>query len=77
MTTKTRTIETRKYARPLKMVNAMFYCPKLEKNVSVRSEELEWDFGEDDCELCGSHGHLAVEFKCKCGGTHRVELRDW
>jgi len=54
-----------------------FYCPNKKRVVRIEEENVEWDFGEADCELCGSHGHLRVNFKCKCGKRHKVELQGW
>ena len=39
----------------------------------------EHDFYQDSssCELCGSHGYLSVDVKCRCGKTHEIEIKSW
>ena len=33
---------------------------------------------EEDCELCGSHGNIEMEFKCKdCGKHHAMKIKEW
>ena len=57
--------------------NILVYCPKLEKNVTVASESLSWRGYKADCDMCGSHGGVEVDFQCKCGGNHKIELNVW
>lgn len=76
--TKTKTVETLKLTRKsLKMVNALFTCPNLGKNVTIAFSDLEWDHDSADCDLCGSHGHLEVSFKCQCGKNHSLRISEW
>lgn len=53
------------------------YCEKLHKEVFVDIKDCCWFGGESECELCGSHGNVSVDFKCECGKSHEVELRSW
>lgn len=77
ITTETKTVETRTFAKPFTMVNATFFCPDLGENVEIKFDELEWDYDSADCELCGSHGHLEVSFKCRCGKNHSLRISEW
>lgn len=59
------------------MKKASFYCPKLKKQVSIPFASMMFTSGENECELCGSHGHASVQYRCKCGKSHTVELHSW
>ena len=53
-----------------------FYCRKSGRQ-SVEVSRHAFSFGEQECEMCGSHGHLNVDVKCGCGKTHNIELKSW
>jgi len=53
------------------------YCEKLDKEVMIDVKDCYWNGGESECELCGSHGNVGVEFKCECGKNHEIELKSW
>jgi len=67
----------KKPAAKAEMKRALFFCPKLKKQVSVKFAEMYFSSSEHECELCGSHGHASVEYLCKCGAHHEVELHSW
>ena len=58
----------------------IFICnnllPTLEE-IHIPADKLYWNASAEECECCGSHGEVSVEFKCPCGHTHSVMLRDW
>jgi len=53
------------------------YCEKLDKEIMVDIKNCFWDSGQSECEVCGSHGNVSVDFKCECGKDHEVELKSW
>ena len=47
---------------------------KLDKNVKIDSEDLEWDCSSVE----GHHGHiLTCTDKCECGEYHSIEIERW
>ena len=57
-------------------INVEFTCRETGLQRTVVNAH-DFTFGEQECELCGSHGSLEVDIKCKCGKTHTVELKSW
>lgn len=46
-------------------------CGKQEVVVSA----YDFHYGEQECELCGSHGSLSVDIKCPhCGSSGEIEI---
>lgn len=38
----------------------------------------DFSAADDECDLCGSHGHISVTLKCpKCGEFFEVEIQTW
>lgn len=49
-------------------------CGKQEAEVSVH----DFSASDQECELCGSHGHISVDIKCpKCKSYSEIELQSW
>lgn len=59
-----------------KLVTLTFECPKVGE-VVIEAKEIFWQHADQECELCGSHGHVKAEFRCECGGRHTVEIESW
>jgi hypothetical protein len=53
------------------------YCPKLDQNVTINVKNIMAHGRSDDCEMCGSHGDVSIDVKCKCGKRHDIELHSW
>lgn len=53
------------------------YCEKLNKEITINIKDCYWKGIEQECETCGSHGRVSVEFKCECGERHEVDLNSW
>ena len=60
-----------------KIVSMKIFCSKLDKNVIVKFDDIDWEGGE--CE----HGYgkgdydgsVLGYFRCKCGELHEVKIR--
>lgn len=53
-------------------------CPKTSKEVLVKISEYDFNHSDQECELCGSHGEISVDYKCmECGESHEYEIRSW
>lgn len=50
-------------------------CPKGERPFLVEDFYV-WE-SSSECDLCGSHGTVSLEFKCPCGKSHEVEIKEW
>lgn len=55
----------------------VFHCPKLRRQVYVKLDQASFRTSTSECDLCGGHGQMYVEFTCKCGSSHEVQLKDW
>jgi hypothetical protein len=53
------------------------FCDKLNKNVRVDKDKCYFSGMSQDCECCGNHGEVKVNFDCECGGNHDLELSSW
>lgn len=62
----------------LKGVLVKYYCPYLDK-VLTKTIRPDWDMSCDSgsCDICGEHGFIEVDFKCKCGTLHTLQLKKW
>jgi len=55
-----------------------YICPYKNKIGIAVLNEYDFDFGSQDCDLCGSHGHLSIDVKCEhCRRHHEIDLRSW
>ena len=53
-----------------------FTCDGVGGGVAV--EACDFHSSESECDLCGSHGSMSVDFKCTvCGNYHTIELKEW
>jgi hypothetical protein len=53
-------------------------CPKTSKEVMIEISVYDIMHSEQECEICGSHGEISVDFKCpECGEFHEHEIRKW
>ncbi len=59
------------------LVSLVVFCEKLAREVTVKLEDAYFTSSENECELCGSHGSVVVSVGCKCGKTHKIEIRSW
>lgn len=55
----------------------IFFCEKLEKEVSVELSAVSFYAYDSECEMCGSHGEVSVRYMCECGKEHKVEINSW
>lgn len=67
-----------------KLLRCVFYCPHCKREVSVEYADgnhgdVEFTGHEYECDLCGSHGEVKVEFTCPvCKKTFEdIELESW
>jgi hypothetical protein len=61
--------------RVAQLQHIMVKCPTDGHN---RKVDLEYvDATDDDCEMCGSHGHVILNVLCSCGSAHEVCLTSW
>jgi hypothetical protein len=61
-----------------------FKCPNdiidrtEESSIEVKLSEYSISSRTQECEICGSHGDVTIEYKCPiCGETHKYELSSW
>lgn len=59
-----------------------YECPKTNQMVTKVIKniyDLELDYSSDDCELCGSHGHIAIDINncTSCKKHHEISVRSW
>jgi ribosomal protein S27E len=53
-------------------------CPVTGKEVDIKLSEYDISSTSQECEICGSHGDVTVNFKCtECNETHEHEIRSW
>jgi len=53
-------------------------CPVKNEEVTIQLTEYDIMATNQECELCGSHGDITVDFKCPlCGESHSHEIRGW
>ncbi len=57
--------------------SARIHCPKLGKVVTLPAGSLSWSAADDECDMCGSHGHVTMTVTCECGKYHDIELSSW
>lgn len=67
----------KKPKRKAELKSISIYCPNKKRIVSVPLVNLSWSADDSECEMCGSHGSVEVEFECKCGKSHSIELDSW
>ena len=54
----------------------IFLCDGSE--VIVKADDISILSHEEECDLCGSHGEVEVDFTCPlCGNYHEVKLLSW
>ena len=51
-------------------------CPKTKKKVDIPFNKVDLYVDADNCELCGGHIKVEIEFLCQCKEYHRIILRD-
>jgi len=55
-----------------------FTCPKTGGWVEQEIDRFDFSSFDDDCECCGSHGEMKVDFKCEsCDGSHEYFIQEW
>jgi rubrerythrin len=48
------------------------------KTKLVSEKDLIWGGSSDECDMCGSHGSVTVDFRCPiCGKNHTIEVDGW
>jgi hypothetical protein len=48
------------------------------KILTVPIEKLQFSYGESECDLCGSHGALEVNYLCEgCNKWREAQLKEW
>ena len=53
-------------------------CPKCGKETHDDIDSYDVSACVDDCEMCGSHGTVEIDFNCQyCGARAEYELKDW
>lgn len=53
-------------------------CPAVGTEVTIKLSEHDFYASEQDCEICGSHGEIKVNYKCTaCGQDHEHEIQGW
>jgi len=53
-----------------------FTCDGVGGGVTVNADDFH--SSESECDLCGSHGHMTVDFKCTvCKDYHTIEMKEW
>ena len=57
-----------------RLLRAIFYCPELGKEVEMSIADLDFNnaFTYED----GTINTLCVDFACKCGNWHEVEVKN-
>jgi predicted RNA-binding Zn-ribbon protein involved in translation (DUF1610 family) len=56
----------------------LFFCGHCNKNVAVKKNDLHWQGMSQDCDRCGNHGEVKVNFVCpKCNNRTEIELNSW
>jgi hypothetical protein len=59
-------------------VSMRFHCGNIDREVEVAVDGgLEFSGYEAECDMCGSHGDVSVEFACECGFRHSISLSSW
>jgi hypothetical protein len=59
-----------------KIISITFTCPV--KQEVVTTEEFNFSSHSDECDLCGSHGDIKVNFHCPlCDKYHEDILSEW
>lgn len=62
----------------LKGVIVKYYCPYLGKVLTKTIQpDYDLEYSSNECDICGSHGYVQVDFKCKCGNRHELSLKNW
>jgi len=59
-------------------IKVCFVCPTTQNEVT--QVVTNWDFTsyDNECECCGSHGEIRVDFKCEsCEESHEYYIREW
>lgn len=55
-----------------------FTCVKCEKVNTTSLENMSGYGDSSDCELCGSHGSVEINFHCaECGKYYTIEINSW
>ena len=53
-------------------------CHSTDEEVMIEVSVHDFHASDSECELCGSHGEISVDYKCPvCGQHHEYELQSW
>jgi len=53
-------------------------CPKDDSEVTIELSEHDIRSTSQECDMCGSHGDITIDFECPvCGEFHEHELKSW
>ena len=53
-------------------------CQQSGEHVEIDIKPSDINSSVSDCELCGSHGRIYIDFPCpQCKSYHEVELNEW
>lgn len=67
----------REKAASARLVALEVFCEKTGRNERIEIDAAYFTASDQECETCGSHGSIEVEFKCACGKGHTIEIRGW
>jgi hypothetical protein len=63
-------------AATAKILSVEAQCPK--GHVTQLGESVNVTGWEQDCELCGSHGGVELDFVCaECNKSYTIDLNSW
>lgn len=64
---------------PKEVVSIISYeCPQNGKPVFVPMKDVEVEYYDSPCDLCGSHGRCRIVVDCPaCGEEHHIYSKEW
>ena len=65
-------------AKEATLVSVRITCPKDGRKYTIKSDGVDPNGWEQDCDVCGSHGGVELVITCSgCGKEHVIELSGW
>lgn len=53
-------------------------CPKISKEILIKISKDDFNYSDQECEICGSHGEISIDYKCsECGEFHEYKINSW
>jgi hypothetical protein len=69
---------SRKHVHDVAGIFLKVKCHKTGADVLVELSQYDFHTSSQECDTCGSHGSVTIDFTCpECGESHEYELKSW